>query len=363
MIPHLGIEEVDRSLRNLIFLSILSYGIHYKRLVGIGLFHAFDKVFERLVKIDTITVVVVSLSTVAQLVYLITVEIKHGIDIAVLLNQIIDPGLIARVDNIDAALERRAQFVAIFQDVLGILEQVPLLLHTVIGRIGQGTVGQVIEQRLHAILMRLLDVPLYGLFVAVAIDDVGPHLHRGRRSPGQGFVVLIVPVLELHIIDVVTVQIGHDIGDVLTGHVAIGRKEPVAGESVGQGRYIDSDTAVDCLYAVGILAVQVDQIALIVSGRRLPSPVATRQGSLFDSRTQMTIAHHDIRSTCYRLVQGKIHSLARCIASLVGIELYLHVTIAVGDGVVLHIKTVASRNRQEDRQGEIGQKYLLYHIC
>ena len=309
---------------------------------------------ESLVEIDPVAIIVIGFAPVAQLVYLIAVEIEHSIYVAVLLGYVVDPGFIARIDNIDAALERRSQLVAILTHMAGILEEIPLLLHAIFGGIGKGTVSQVVEQRLHAILMRFFDISLYRLLVAVAVDDVGPHLHRCRRRTGQGFVVLVVPVLELHVVDVMAIEVGHDVGYILVGHVAIGREETVAREPVGGRRYIDGNAAIDGLYPVGILAVQVDHIALIVGGRRLPAPAAATQRSLLEGGTQMTVTYHHVGSPLNELVEREIHSLARSIAGFIGIELYLHVTIAIGDGIVLYVKAVAGRNRHENRNGKAG---------
>ena len=98
----------------------------------------------------------------------------------------------------------------------------PLAANAIGLKVLQRPVAEVIEQGVHPATMRRINIPLYGGAIAVAGDDVRPHIHRLHSTATQRVMMLPVPVLELHVVDVIAVEVTYDRLNLTNGHTAIG---------------------------------------------------------------------------------------------------------------------------------------------
>ena len=126
------------------------------------------------------------------------------------------------VRQVYRALERRAQRVVIQMGVLSVRIKEPLFIHIIGGEVFETSVTEVVKECDHPALVRTVDVTLYRCPVAVTTDDVGPYVHRLGSRTRQRMMVFPMPVLELHIIDMIAVQIVEHRCHLTLGHTAVG---------------------------------------------------------------------------------------------------------------------------------------------
>ena len=164
------------------------------------------------------------------------------------------------------------------------------------------------------------DVVLDGGGVDGAVRDVlvgGPESAFARAAKRP--VVAVVPVLELHAVDVAAVEplhLGLRLGLRLVA--AEGRHEAVAGEARPVGADIDGNCCTD---VVGLFARVIDlhHIAPEVFRRCRPGPVARGEECVGDDVAQETVADARAGWRCAR--HRQCHRLARHIAALVRLNL------------------------------------------
>ena len=223
MLPHLGVAEVHGRRCYLSLLAVLAYGVHDQTFVGLLLFHVRDERTERARQVNRFAIVVIyRRGACAKLVDLPAVEWEDGIYLVVALREERTPGGVMRIDQIDRTLERRAQRMVIQIAVQFVSIEHPLAAHAIGLKILQCPITEVIEQGGHPMVMRRIDIPLYGGPIAVTGDDVRPHIHRLDRVATKRMMVLPVPVLELHIVDVVAVEVTDDRLNLANGYAAVG---------------------------------------------------------------------------------------------------------------------------------------------
>ena len=158
------------------------------------------------------------------------------------------------------------------------LQQCPFGLHTIFVGILPRAEAEVVEDRLHAILMLLGDVAFHIFhshpsvaYVLIPLCEraVGVKLYR--------LVVHPLPVLKLHAVDVETVQICHlrlYVSVLVDGALVIVKigHEAIAREARPLARHINGDGAHYCLGAVGSGGEQLCHVALIINLRWCPRP-------------------------------------------------------------------------------------------
>ena len=123
--------------------------------------HSFNKRNISLRQIHLIPLVIIAIATVPQLIYLIAVKVKIGIDIIVALGNICLPFGITRIEQIDIALPTVRQRMRILIRMPCAFKDVPLFPHTVIGCIIERTETKIIEHRLHSKRVLDADIILY----------------------------------------------------------------------------------------------------------------------------------------------------------------------------------------------------------
>ena len=82
-IPYFGIEKIYFAGASYFGLTVLSYRVHHKALIGVCAFHCIDKRSILRQEVYAITIVIVYRATPSELVDMIAIETKNGIDIAV----------------------------------------------------------------------------------------------------------------------------------------------------------------------------------------------------------------------------------------------------------------------------------------
>ena len=171
-------------------------------------------------QIDRLPVVVVTGPATAELVDLVSVEVEDGIDVVVPLTDVLLPLAVAGIEQVDRALERSAQRMDILLRVVVVLEDVPAFVDAVLCRIVQRPEAEVVEDGLHAARVYLLDVGLQGREIGGSAGDVEVGGQRVFARAAQGPMMFVVPVLELHAVDVVAVQVVDHTFDAALGHFA-----------------------------------------------------------------------------------------------------------------------------------------------
>jgi hypothetical protein len=102
--------------------------------------------------------------------------------------------------------------------------------------------------------------------------------------------VFPVPVLELHIVDMISVEVVQDGLDLALGHAAVGREETVTGEAARLGRHINTDSGYHRV-APGYGHIERSHIATEIVCRRLPCPGLGGHGLLLDQLSEIGITH------------------------------------------------------------------------
>ena len=225
---------------------------------------------------------VIHSTTIPQLVYLKTIEIKIAIHFLVSFHHILLPIAIARYLQIDIACPRRREsmIVLIIIAITILLHQSPLRLHTIVCSILPCTKAKVIEDGFHAVSMLCGNIVLDIFHAYTSIANIGIPL--GERTITIQFyrsMVHPLPVLELHTIDMQSIEICHlalDVGVLIDCTAAIIKVSdkavtwktfPIAGNIYGyRTKNIFHTTA---------LCIQFHQITLIIGRWWQPSPLLT----------------------------------------------------------------------------------------
>lgn len=128
-------------------------------------------------------------------------------------------------------------------------------------------IAQIIEHGLHAVGMSLADIRFDDTGVDFAIGNVGIAVLHFAVAEHYGFVVFILPVIELQTVDVATVEQCCFLADGFRGFgIVVGAHEAIARIACPVGRHIYSDGAVDSLLATGIGSVYISEVARVVCG-------------------------------------------------------------------------------------------------
>ena len=115
--------------------------------------------------------------------------------------------------------------------------------------------------------MSLADIRFDDTGVDFAIGNVGIAVLHFAVAEHYGFVVFILPVIELQAVDVATVEQCCFLADGFRGFgIVVGAHEAIARIACPVGRHIYSDSAVDSLLATGIGSVYISEVARVVCG-------------------------------------------------------------------------------------------------
>ena len=176
--------------------------------------------------------------------------------------------------------------------VLGILVEEACGADSVLYGIGECTVAEVVEDALHASVMLCLDVVFHAAGVDRSVCYVGigvQCLAVPGASPGP--VMLVVPVLELHAVDMASVEPVHFCG-CHTGCLAaseIGHKA-IAGEFLPVGTYVHSCGATNGL-SCGAGLVYLYHVAFEILWWSLPGPLGAGEIFFVQHFSQMHVSH------------------------------------------------------------------------
>ena len=254
--------------------------------------HGFNKRNISLRQIHLIPLVIIAVATVAQLVYLIAIKVKIGIDIIVALGNICLPLGITRIEQIDIAFPTVGQRMGILIRMSCAFKDVPFFFHTVTRCIIERTEAKIIEHRLHSIRVLDADIILYRLCIDIPVGNILIYCIEMFARTAQRPVVLVVPILKLHTIDMATVQKSHfflnftfRFRSVESGDKAITRKAcPVAG-------YIDGNSTENDFRTVFFSAIDIRQISGEIRCRGSPRPGTACDCLFGDYLVQSTVTY------------------------------------------------------------------------
>ena len=196
-----------------------------------------------------------------------------------------------------------------------ILEDIPAFVDAVLCCIVQRPEAEVVENGLHAARVDLLDVGLQGREVGCTAGDVEVGGQRVFARAAQRPVVLVVPVLELHAVNVVAVQVVDHSVDTALGHLAERREESVARKAGPVARNVDADRRQDG-FTLAALLVDLDEISGEVLIRGGPGPGGSRGGLLAEVLAQVAVA--DVDGTGGHLAGREGDGLSGGVGRLVG---------------------------------------------
>ena len=202
-----------------------------------------------------------------------------------------------------------------------VLEDKPLRFDASLLPSIQNAETQVVEDAFHATVVLGLDVVLYGRCVDCAVCNVfvsGPKPFTS--CPTQWPVVTIVPVLELHTIDVASVQPLH-FRSCLVQRLVVpeGGNETITWEARPVGTDVDGDCStnlIDIALRVFTRAIHFYHITPKIFRRSLPCPSTRRKQSVGNNITEVTISDAGTRRRHGGYRQR--HNITGSIAALVG---------------------------------------------
>ena len=280
-----------------------------------NLLHRFYKRGVSLAQVDRSTAVIVKSTASSQLVYLITVEGEISIHIVIPFGKIFLPFLVGRVYQIDITFPSARQVVTVLSGMRSILKQVPFFLYSIRGSIFQGSETKIVEHGFHTETVLCFNVVLHRTCINLTVSNVHIYLVQLRACAAQRPVVLIVPVLKLHPVDMVTVQICHLFlrlrSCLLLTEIS---DKTVARETCRVTGYIYRNRADYHIRAI-FLTVNLCHVSFEIGGRRLPRPAGTVYRLLSDCFTRKAITYFG--SGRQSVVCRKYHLFSRFIESLI----------------------------------------------
>ena len=231
--------------------------------------------------------------------------------------------------------------------VVVVLEDVPAFVDAVLCRIVQRPEAEVVEDGLHAARVDLVDVGLQGREAGRTAGDVEVGGQRVFARAAQRPVVLVVPVLELHAVDVVAVQVVDHTLDAALGHLAERREEPVAREAGPVARHVDADRRQDG-FTLAALLVDFDEISGEVLVGCGPGPGGSRGGLFAEVLAQVAVA--DVDGTGRHLAGREGDGLAGGVCRLVGRKGNFGVLAGIGVHESCVSQLLVAGHQQESRE-------------
>ena len=125
--------------------------------------------------------------------------------------------------------------------VVFIFEHHPFLTYTIVYIVIQCAIEEIIEERLHTACMGSIDVSLHGSTITVAGYDVRPYFHRLCSRTAQRMMVFPMPILKLHVVDMIAVEVIHDCCYFGRRHFAVHTEKSITRKARRFGRHIYTD--------------------------------------------------------------------------------------------------------------------------
>ena len=135
-----------------------------------------------------------------------SVEVEVVIHLLVSFNQIILPLGITRIHKIDAALPATRKRMGVLVFTTRLLIQVPFFLDSIRTGVIKDTECKVIEHSLHSIAVLHIYILLHCCIIDITVGDILIDLVKFLHCASKRPMVLVVPVIELHAVDMTAVQ-------------------------------------------------------------------------------------------------------------------------------------------------------------
>ena len=126
----------------------------------------------------------------------------------------------------------------------------------------EGAIAEIVEHRLHTMLMGCTDIILHDRSEHLTVSDVLIFIQEILRSTTERPMVFVLPIIKLQTVDMATVQILQFRCYLRWGlRCVIGAYETITWESLPVTRYVDSNRSIYRLLVAG-LTVDINKIAL-----------------------------------------------------------------------------------------------------
>ena len=321
--PYFIIEEIHFIRLPYLTGTVTAHRIHHQALVRMHLLHCIYKRGISLTQVNRNTTIIIKRATSSQLVYLITIESEVCIYIVIPFAQIFLPFLVRRIYQINITFPSARQVMAILSSVRSILKQIPFLLHSIRSSIFQRSETKIIKHRLHTETMLRFNVIFHRTCINLPVSDIHIYLIQLYTCTAQRPVMFIMPILKLHPVDMMTVQILHLFlclfGCLLLTEIS---DKTITRETCRITGYIYRNRTDYYIRSV-LLTIKLCHVPFKISGRRLPCPARTIYRFFSHRFTRKAITYFS--SGRQSVIHCKHHFLSRFVESLVCRQVYTQI--------------------------------------